>query len=191
MNRSDRSDVVIVSDDDDLPAKMQKRSVSITKHQAHNAPVKSCPGYQLRFPPGQQAHMSYPFALHTQAILLLTWDYSGHRDGFFLVSHMCTGVVKRNGQCERCDDLENNEYLQRIVARFTNGLHKNMTLIYHGIGGLIDVVHRKMQTINILRLCCLNEFKKLVGKQGAINVHKQLLLAISSQRIPCVKVQGP
>ena len=43
-----------------------------------------------------------------------------------------------------------------------------------------------MQTIDILRLCRLNEFKKLVGKQGAIDVHKQLLLAISSQRIPCV-----
>ena len=186
MNCSDRSDVVIVSDDDDLPAEMQKRSVSITKHQARNAPAKSCPGYQLRFPPGQQAHTSYPFALHTRAILPLTWDYSRRRDGFFLVSHMCTGVVKRNGRCERCDDLENNEYLQRIVARFTNGLHENTTLIYHGIGGLIDVVHRKMQTIDVLRLRRLNEFKKLVGKQGAIDVQKQLLLAISSQHIPRV-----
>jgi len=61
-----------------------------------------------------------------------------------------------------------------------------MTLIYHGIGGLIDVVHQKMQTIDVLRLCRLNEFKKLVGKQGAINVHKQLLLAISLQHIPHV-----
>jgi len=131
-----RPDITIVSDDDDLPSETQKRVVSVTKQQAPNAPARPCPGYQLHFPPGQQAHTSYPFALHT--ILPLTWDYSGCRDGFFLISHLCTGIVGTNGRCRGCDDLGNNEYLQKIVARFTDGIHENTPLVYQGLGGLIE-----------------------------------------------------
>ena len=175
-------DIIIVSDDVNLPSQKQKRIVNISKKHAPNAPAKPCPGYQLHFPQGQQAHMSYPFALHTT--LPLTWDCSVRRDGFFLISHLCTGVVAGNGRCKQCDDLGNNQYLQKIVARLTNGVHENSTLVYHGIGGLIDIVHRKTRTIDLLRLCRLNDMKKLVGKEGVIDMHKQMMLALSSQRIP-------
>ena len=182
------SDVIIVRDDDsdsdDVQPETQERVVSVERHKISDAPAKPCPGYQLQFPLGQQAHTSYPFMLHT--ILPLTWNYSGRCDGFFLVSNSCTGVVGRNGRCKRCDDLGNNKYLQRIIARFTSGIHENTPLVYHGVGGLIDIVHRKTQAINTLRLRHLNDLKKLVGKEGTINIHKQLLLALSSQRIPWV-----
>jgi hypothetical protein len=36
----------------------------------------------------------------------------------------------------------------------------------------------------VLRLRHLNEARKLVGQEGVIDVHKQMLLALSSQRIP-------
>jgi len=172
----------VLNNDEDLPSQMQNRVISVSKHHAPNVPARPCPGYQLCFPWGQQAHTSYPFALHT--ILPLTWDYSMHRSDFFLVSHLCTGIVGGNAQCERCDDLGNNEYLQKIVGRITNGVHENSALMYHGIGGLIDIVHRKSQTIDLLRLHRLNDLKKLVGKEGAIDMHKQMLLAISLWRIP-------
>jgi len=99
---------------------------------------------------------------------------------------LCTGVAVRNGQCEQCDNLGNNQYIRKIVSRFTNGVHENATLVYHGIGGLIDVVHRKTKLIDHLRLRRLNDFKSLVGKEGVIDIHKQLLLAISLQHIPRV-----
>ena len=41
-----------------------------------------------------------------------------------------------------------------------------------------------MQTIDLLRLRHLNDLKKLVGKEGVINMHKQMLLDISLQQIP-------
>ncbi len=178
------SDVITISDDDDLPSQMQERVVSIKNKQVSNIPAKPCPGYQLHFLPGQQAHTSYPFALHT--ILPLTWDYRGRSNGFFLTSHWCTGVAGRTGQCKRCDDLVNDEYLQKIVARYTKGIHENTTLVYHGVGGLINIVHQKTKAIEVLRLSRLNDLKKLVGKEGTIDIHKQMLLAISSQRIPRV-----
>jgi hypothetical protein len=178
------SNVTIISDDDDFPSEMQKGIVSIKKRQESITPAKSCPGYQLHFPPGQQAHTSYPFALHT--ILPLAWDYSGRCDGFFLISRACTGIVERNGRCKRCDDLRNNEYLEKIIARYVNGIHENTPLVYHGIGGLVNIVHRKIQAINLLRLRRLNDLKTLVGREGTLDIHKQMLLAISSRRIPRV-----
>jgi len=176
------SDITIISDDDDLQLEMQKQAVSIKKQKPSKARTKPCPGYQLHFPQGQQAHTSYPFALHT--ILPLTWEYSARRDGFFLIAHSCTGIAGGNGWCKGCGDLVNNDYLQKILARVSNGIHENTPLAFHGVGGLIDIVHRKMQTIDGLRLCHLNDFKKLVGKEGTIDIQKQLLLAISSQYIP-------
>jgi len=176
------SDITIISDDDDLQLETQKQAVSIEKQKPSKACTKPCPGYQLHFPQGQQAHTSYPFALHT--ILPLTWEYSARRDGFFLIAHSCTGIAGGNGWCKGCGDLVNNDYLQKILARVSNGIHENTPLAFHGVGGLIDIVHRKMQTIDGLRLRCLNDFKKLVGKEGTIDIQKQLLLAISSQRIP-------
>ncbi|KAF8476415.1 hypothetical protein DFH94DRAFT_619448, partial [Russula ochroleuca] len=125
------------------------------------------------------AHTSYPFGLHS--LLALPWDYSTHCDGFFLVSHLCAGVVEtKSGQCKACNDLGKNEYLEKIVARYTNGVHENTLLIFHGIGGLVDVVCRKTMAINVLCLCCLNNVKKLLGKEGTIDVHKQMLMALSS-----------
>jgi len=177
-------DITIMSDDDDLQSETQKVVDSLKNQQAPNAPTRRCPGYQLHFPQGQQADTSYPFALHT--ILPLPWDYSGRCDGFFLISHSCTGIVGRKDRCKQCDDLRSNEVIRKIVARFTNGIHENMTLVYHGISGLIDIIHRKTQAMDSLRLCRLNDLKSLVRKEGVIDLHKQLLLAISSQRIPCI-----
>lgn len=177
-----RAEIIIVSDGDDFPSETQKRTVSVKKQQTSNALAKPCHGYQLHFPPGQQAHTSYPFALHT--ILPLPWDYNSNRKGFFLIARLCTGIAKRNSRCEHCDDLGNNQYIWKIVARLTNGIHENTPLVYHGIGGLVEIVHRKTKTIDVLRLRRLNELRHLIGNEGIIDVHKQLLLAISSQRIP-------
>ena len=75
-------------------------------------------------------------------------------------------------------------FRSNIISRYTDGTHKNAPLIYHGIGGLIDVVHRKISEIDCLHLHRLNDMRKLAGKEGVIEVHKQMLLALSTQRIP-------
>ena len=67
-----------------------------------------------------------------------------------------------------------------------NGIHKNTSLIYHRIGGLIETVHWKTRVIDVLCFCHLNDLRNIIGKEGIINIHKQLLLAILSQHIPHV-----
>jgi hypothetical protein len=178
------SDIIIIRDDDNLPPQKKKGVVSISKQHASNASAKLCPGYQHHFPLNQQAHTSYPFALHI--MLLLPWDYSMHHNGFFLISHLCTSLIERNGRCKWCDGLRSNEHLQKIDARFRNGVYENANLMYYRMGGLVNIVYWKMQTINLLCLHCLNDLKKLIGKEGTIDMHKQILLAISSQQIPYI-----
>jgi hypothetical protein len=80
--------------------------------------------------------------------------------------------------------LGKNETLKKIILRYTNGVNENTQLVYHSIAGLIDVVRRKTSTIDGLRLHRLNDARKLVGHEGVIDVHKQMLMALSTQHIP-------
>jgi hypothetical protein len=83
-----------------------------------------------------------------------------------------------------CASLGQNRYLQKIITRYIDGIHENAPLIYHGIGGLIDIVHQRSSEVDRLCLCRLYDMRKLAGKEGVIEVHKQMLLALSMQRIP-------
>ncbi len=70
------------------------------------------------------------------------------------------------------------------MTQYTDSIYENSLLIYHGIGGLIDVVHRKSSEVDHLHLHWLNDMWKLAGKEGVIEIHKQMLLALSMQCIP-------
>jgi len=174
--------ITIISDDEDIPSTPHTKCVSATKRQSQEVPLESCPGYQLTFPPGQWADTSYPFAIHK--LLALPWYYGTRKEGFFLVSHSCLGLAVAGRRCGPCDDLGNNEYLMKIIARYTNGVHDNAPLVFHGIGGLVEVARRKTLSIDVLRLRHLNEARKVIGQEGVIDIHKQMLLALSTQRIP-------
>jgi hypothetical protein len=106
------------------------------------------------------------------------------KEGFFLVAHSCVGLTVAGQRCGPCDNLGDNENLKKVIARYTDGVHDNSPLVFHGIGGLIEVVHHKTLLIDVLCLCCLNDVRKLVGQEGVIDVHKQMLVALSTQRIP-------
>jgi hypothetical protein len=94
------------------------------------------------------------------------------------------GQAIASQRCGPCDDLGNNEYLNKIIIRYINSIHDNAPLIFHGIGGLVEVVCHKTSLINVLRLHCLNEARKLTRQEGIINIHKQMLLVLSIQCIP-------
>jgi hypothetical protein len=175
-------DVTIITDDEDIISILRTTGVSAAKYQPQEACLEACSGYLLTFPSGQWADTSYPFALHI--LLALPWYYSAHKDGFFLVSHSCLGVAVASQHCRPCNDLGNNEYLKRIIVRYTNSIHDNSPLVYHGIGGLVEVVHHKASLINTLCLHCLNDARKIIRQGSVIDVHKQMLMALSTQHIP-------
>jgi hypothetical protein len=163
---------MIILDDEDILS-THATGVSATKHRSPEAHLKICQGYLLTFPPGQWPDTSYPFTLHN--LLFLPWYYTTHKEGFFLVSHSCSGLAVAGQHCGRCNALGNNEHLNKIIARYTDGIHDNSSLVFHGIGGLVKVMHHKASMINALCLGHLSDARKLIGSEGVINVHKQML----------------
>jgi len=142
-------DITVISDDKDLDEENPSHEWEMVVSTS-DAPATPCPGYRLTFPSSQQAHTSYPFGLYT--LLSLPWDYSTHHEGFFLTSHLCASKAKGNGPCCMCACLGQNRYIQNIITQYTDGIHENAPLVYHGIGGLIDVVHQKSSAVDRLHL---------------------------------------
>ncbi|KAH9981880.1 hypothetical protein BJV77DRAFT_1062507 [Russula vinacea] len=61
--------------------------------------------------------------------------------------------------------------------------HGNILLVYHGVGGLMTIVWWKNDTVSQLRMSKLNDSRRLLVKVGALEDHKQLILAIASGRV--------
>ncbi|KAH9009695.1 hypothetical protein EDB85DRAFT_2077656 [Lactarius pseudohatsudake] len=69
------------------------------------------------------------------------------------------------------------------MDRIRHGVHENAPLVYHGIGGLVEVARHKIGQVRQLRLTKLNTSRKLLGKATALDDHKQWIMAIASGRV--------
>ncbi|KAH9043907.1 hypothetical protein EDB85DRAFT_2071109 [Lactarius pseudohatsudake] len=61
------------------------------------------------------------------------------------------------------------------MDQIQHGVHENPLLVYHGVGGLIEVARRKIEQLNASR--------RLLGKAAALDDHKQWMMAIASGRV--------
>jgi hypothetical protein len=75
-----------------------------------------------------------------------------------------------------------------IIDQIECGVHKNTPLVYHGIGGLVTVVCRKVDQIREMCLMKLNTSRKLLGKVALLEDHKQRILVIASGKVDRVVV---
>ncbi len=78
------------------------------------------------------------------------------------------------------EGLWKNNIYAGIVDQIHEGTHENMPLMYHPIGGLVEIVRCKINHINQLQLTTLNQTRKLTGKVAALDDHKQWILAVAS-----------
>jgi hypothetical protein len=149
-----------------------------------SSPCSPCNGYMLTFPPGKSPNANYPFMLHDSKPL--PWDYE-YRNGIMVLrARTCPGKVTVTTSCGPCNALKTNTILIGIQDRICDGIHENAPFAYHGLGGLTEVARRKSSTIDRLRLRHLNDARKLVGQEGTLEHHKQMLLALASKQIPRV-----
>lgn len=168
------AEVIVISDND------EENIVGV--YSKHSGPRRRCPGYVLTFPPGQTPHSSYPYALHDTT--RLPWGYEVVNDTMILRPPTCTGKAQGDTCCKACGSLETNEALIGIKNRSKNGVHENAPFAYHSIGGMMTIARRKGRQIDELRLRKLNIVKKLKGKEGALDGHKQMKFALADKNIP-------
>ncbi|PPQ83076.1 hypothetical protein CVT26_011922 [Gymnopilus dilepis] len=157
---------------DDVQTLPKLRSKPVSRSQR-------CSGYALRLPGGRTPHGAYPFALHN--ILAIPWDYTVRNNAMSLISRACEGFCK-DGQtcCMACRSLARNKTLEGILVRMEDGIPETTQYAYHGIDGLIQLLHRKSEQSEFHRLRGLNYTKSLLRKSTALDDHKRFLVAVAS-----------
>jgi hypothetical protein len=85
--------------------------------------------------------------------------------------------------CQSCSALPKNKSLEGIVTGLENGVNPKVPFIYHGVGGLIEILQRKGEQNEFLRLQALNQARTLLGKATALSDYKWLVPAIASGKV--------
>lgn len=147
--------------------------------------MQKCLGLAIKLPNGQSPHSAYPFSFHDQ--FGDPWDYSVRRGVLTIFSPSCGPLKHSEDVCESCKALENDKRLQGILKRATDGIHENTPLAFHSLGSLQTINRQKQATIRGLRLGRLNDARKLVRKEGALQLQKQFMMAIGSRKVERVE----
>ncbi|KAH9055079.1 hypothetical protein EDB83DRAFT_2316218 [Lactarius deliciosus] len=129
-----------------------------------------CKGTLITFPEGMNHHMLYPFGLHNEHSAKLCQKISS----------------MEGGTCGNCQTLTSSNLFAGILNRIRFGTHENVPLIYHGVGALIAITRQKTDQIKQFWMSKLNDSRKLLVKVGALEDHKQWILAIASGRVDCM-----
>ena len=141
-----------------------------------------CGGNLIIFPLSKNQPTLYPFGLHGEQII--PWNYHSIDDKFYLQARSCTKELVDEGEaCLKCKTLKSTSLYNSIIHRMEHGVHENTPLAYHGVGGLVVAVRRKIDQVRQMRLTKLNNGQKLLGKVAMLEDHKQWILAVASGRV--------
>ena len=165
----------------------RQRAKAEGSHRNHHEALRGarCEGIPVEFPHGRNHHIAYPFGIHSERDV--PWDYRSTGDKFYIQAKTCRKLpISEGSACDRCRALTSVHLYISIMDRIRNGVHENTPLIYHGIGGLVEVARRKTEQVRQLRLTKLNASKKLLGKAAALDDHKQWMMAIASGQVDWV-----
>ncbi|KAH9019584.1 hypothetical protein EDB83DRAFT_121222 [Lactarius deliciosus] len=143
-------------------AEWKRKKTSRTKGSLEDGRKARCEGIFVEFPHGKNHHTSYPFGLHSERNM--PWDYLSTEDKFYIQAKICRKpLISKGSACEDCRALASTPLYVGIMDRIRHGVHENAPLVYHGAGGLIDIVRRKTGQVQQLRLTKLNAGRKLLG----------------------------
>ncbi|KAJ7671994.1 hypothetical protein B0H17DRAFT_1335340 [Mycena rosella] len=132
-----------------------------------------CPGLVL--PPG----LDYPFGLHQ--ILTVPWGFEYANGVLTLRSPSCQKIATHpQSSCRSCADLVEESTLGGIMDRAKDGVHENANFAYHGVSGLIQILRRKNQRIQELRLHGLSAASKVITQARSLSDYKRLFKAVGS-----------
>jgi hypothetical protein len=141
-----------------------------------------CEGLLVVFPEGKNHHTSYPFGMHNEHTL--PWNYRSTDDSFYIQAKSCQGLSPLEGHaCEMCQKLTSSRLYIGIIDRIKFGAHESTPYPYYGVGELMTIARRKAKQLDELRMSKLNDSRKLLVKMGALDDHKQWILAIASGRV--------
>ncbi|KAH8991292.1 hypothetical protein EDB92DRAFT_1995091 [Lactarius akahatsu] len=142
-----------------------------------------CKQHIVSAPPGKTGIGAYPFLLHIEEHM--PWEFSSLGGTLLLRARKCENRgLDEHGLCKPCRALLSNIKFRKILARVEEGVNEYTPFKYHGLLSLAEIARKKERTIDLFRLRRTNDARKLIGREGAITMHRQVLLAMSSRKIP-------
>jgi len=143
---------------------------------------KPCIGIQLTFPPGMSPYSSYPFMLHDT--FSLPWDIHILSHRMWIQAISCKRSPSHDQEaCWSCRHLLHNNMVEGILERIVKGVHENTPLAYQPMGGLIELVRRKNDSLEVLRLTKLTMARKLVVRARTLDAHKKFVMALGDSQV--------
>ncbi|KAK7007633.1 hypothetical protein R3P38DRAFT_2553314 [Favolaschia claudopus] len=135
--------------------------------------LQNCEGFI--FPFGS----NYPWGLHEK--VTFPWSVKLDAGVITLRSHACTGQ-KGSGStmCTSCSSLSDEGSVEGILYRAEHGTPANTSYAYYSFNGLTELIRRKNQQLQELRLKGLNNARKLLVQARSLSDHKRLVRAIAS-----------
>ncbi|KAI9433400.1 hypothetical protein H4582DRAFT_1819930 [Lactarius indigo] len=142
-----------------------------------------CKQHIVSAPSGKTGIGAYPFLLHIEEHM--PWEFSSRCGTLLLRARKCENRgLDEHGLCKPCQALLSNMKFRKILARVEEGVNEYTPFKYHGLLSLAEIARKKERTIDLYRLRRTNDARKLIGREGAITMHRQVLLAMSSGKIP-------
>jgi len=160
----------------ELPTAADTTMVTRSKSTAN------CTGIQLAFPPGVSPYSSYPFMLHNK--YSLPWDIHILSHRMWVQAIGCKTLPSHNQEsCRPCRELLHNNIIEGILQRIETGVHENTPLAYQPIEGLIELVRRKSDGLEALRLTKLAMARKLIVRARTLDAHKKFIMALADSKV--------
>ena len=144
--------------------------------------LANCIGIQLTFPPGINPYSSYPFMLHNNHSL--PWDIHILSHQMWVQAIGCKTLPSHNQEsCQPCRELLHNNIIQGILQRIEIGVHESTPMADQPIGGLIELVQRKSDSLEALCLTKLTMAWKLIIRARTLDAHKKFIMALADSKV--------
>ena len=170
-----------------LPAPLsQHRTITDDTLDPKGVPKReTCKQHLVSALSGQTAIGAYPFMLHIEEHI--PWEFASRRGALLLHARTCEDRrLDKDGLCQPCRSLLSNDRFKKVLARMQEGVHEYTPYKYHGLASLAAIARKKEHTIELYRTRRVNDTRKLLGREGVIALHRQILLAMSTGKIPRV-----
>jgi hypothetical protein len=143
---------------------------------------RQCPGFRLDFGEGCLPPAQYPFQIHGKHV---SWDFAYIKGRLFVRSHQCRETLKTNSDvCDACSQLRTDTILEGIMDRHRSGALENTPYQWLSYDNLSELLQRKNDQINDLKLRRLNLERSLLVRARHLTDFKRFLFAVSQDDIP-------
>jgi hypothetical protein len=147
---------------------------------------KECYGEELLVSGRKVPAWSYPFGLHK--LHSVPWDVIVKGDGLVVKSTACHTMKISNPSaiaCTTCSDLLRHTLLQGVLERVEHGVHEHTRHEYLNTN-LHELLLRKNEQINALKLSRLNLERSLAARARPLEAFKRFVIAVGKGDIPCL-----